>query len=105
MGRWQGTKLVRGVKVTEAPEESAEWVSPSGNAWRWFFWGGRLRREHALIAEGVKGIRDAVLYSVAYDQCDADIRASVRLASLRVKEKRDEPATILPFENKEEDQS
>lgn len=97
MSKWEGTKLVRGLKVSPQPGESVSWLTGHQFPWRYWFWGGRLCRGTTLITQGCKTVRDAVLYSIAYDQGRADLDAEDLAKPKAERRRQDFNPSILPM--------
>src|SRR5580704_6113938 len=89
MARWEGSKRVRGFLVAEQGLDTVGWFAPGPVGWTYEFFGRRLKRLGTLVAEGVSTVRDAVLYSLAYEQAREDMRADARRTEAR--------RNILPY--------
>lgn len=95
MLKWERPKRIRGCEVHLVSPDTLSWFAPGGVAWTWEFFGWGLKRHAVLVAEAVKGIRDAVLYSLAYEQAREDMRAEARRAELHIARHPDDNARVL----------
>lgn len=100
--KWEGTKRVRGCLVATHGVDTLGWFAPGPVGWAWDFLGERLYRMGTLVAEGVKTIRDAVLYSLAYESGASDQQAAYTKAE-RAASQRSGARNILPFARHQED--
>jgi len=94
------TKNVRGVHCEMISPEQWQWKM--GVLWKWTYelWGRRLYVENEVVQENIRSLADAVLISMGYEICFADIEYKQSLQG-QAKKDMEGRTMILPFRRPE----